>query len=99
MACDLLRGLSERPGFDTFETAEAIVLIDEVEAHLHPRWKLQIMRGLRRALPAVTFIATTHDPLCLRSMGDNEVMVLQRVPVEDYDGKTGLPVSVEWLSV
>ena len=38
------------------------------------------MQGLREALPYVTFIATSHDPLCLRGMKRGEVMVLQRVP-------------------
>jgi DNA-directed RNA polymerase subunit H (RpoH/RPB5) len=55
-----------------------VVLIDEVEAHLHPRWKIQIMHVLRKALPKVTFIATSHDPLCLRGMQKGEVVVVQR---------------------
>lgn len=60
------------------ESAQGIVLLDEVETHLHPRWKMRIMRLLRRAMPRVTFIATTHDPLCLRGMNDGEVAVLHR---------------------
>ncbi|MER9353632.1 AAA family ATPase [Mesorhizobium sp. M0514] len=99
MACDILRGLMDKklnPGFVRFEDACALVLIDEVEAHLHPRWKMQIMRALRKALPNVTFIATTHDPLCLRGMADGEVLVLQRVPVADRQGDD-LPVMVESL--
>ncbi|WP_175650026.1 AAA family ATPase [Pseudomonas sp. Marseille-P9899] len=82
MACDVMRGMMDRkvyPNFESLETARGVVLIDEVEAHLHPRWKMRIMHGLRLALPNVTFIATTHDPLCLRGMNDGEIVVLRRV--------------------
>lgn len=85
MVCDVMRGLMDpriNPGFESLATARGVVLIDEIEAHLHPRWKMQIMSSLRRAFPRVTFIATTHDPLCLRGMKDGEVVVLQRVPVQ-----------------
>lgn len=43
---------------------------------------MRIMAGLREALPKVTFMATTHDPLCLRGMEDDEVRVLQHAPSE-----------------
>lgn len=97
MVCDILRALMNKKRniyFQSFTSASAVVLIDEVEAHLHPRWKIQIMRALRLALPNVTFIATSHDPLCLRGMQENEVVVMQRV---ETGGNTAarLPVCVE----
>jgi hypothetical protein len=42
---------------------DGIVLIDEVEQHLHPRWQRNIMRLLTDNFPQVQFIATTHSPL------------------------------------
>lgn len=99
LTCDVMRWLTDGTrswSFPTLKQARGIVLIDEVEAHLHPRWKVQIMRGLRQALPQVTFIATTHDPLCLRGMRNGEVMVLHRVP--RAKGADGLPVKVEQLT-
>lgn len=100
MVCDILQGLMDKrvnPKFETFITARGVVLIDEIEAHLHPRWKVQIMQGLRAALPQMTFIATTHDPLCLRGMDDGEVLVLHRIAgAETY--QTQLPVYVEQLT-
>jgi len=99
LACDVLQGLMDErvnPNFDNFTTARGVVLIDEIEAHLHPRWKMQIMTGLRAALPQVTFIATTHDPLCLRGMNDGEVLVLHRIAGKETP-KTKLPVFVEEL--
>jgi len=100
MTCDIMQGLMNRrvnPHFDSLLTAQAVVLIDEVEAHLHPRWKIQIMRALRKALPNVTFIATTHDPLCLRGMNDGEVVVMHRVAGQNITA-TQLPIWVEQLT-
>jgi len=62
----------------SIKDAEAIVLLDEIEVHLHPRWKLTIVERLRRCFPRLSFIVTTHDPLCLRGLHKNEIMVLRR---------------------
>ncbi|MER8646708.1 AAA family ATPase [Mesorhizobium sp. M1252] len=99
MLCDVMQGLMDKrvnTDFQSLETARGLVLIDEVEAHLHPRWKMSIMTGLRKALPRVCFIATSHDPLCLRGMGKEEVMVLERVTGEM--AKTDLPVFTQALT-
>lgn len=58
--------------------AEGIVLLDEVGAHLHPRWKMRIVSSLRQALPGFQFLATTHEPLCLRGLAPGEMIVLRR---------------------
>ena len=79
LVCDVLQGLMA-DGASVYEarTSNALVLIDEIEAHLHPRWKLQIISGLRRALPRATFLLTSHDPLCVRGMRPGEVLMLNR---------------------
>lgn len=41
-----------------------IVLIDEIEQHIHPQWQKRIVKLLRDQFPKVQFIATTHSPLC-----------------------------------
>lgn len=97
MACHIMRGLTDHD--DRFSASmartRAVVLIDEIEAHLHPKWKMQIIRGLRLALPHVTFIVTTHDPLCLRGVAAEEVRVFRRLHRELQDGE--LPTYVEQL--
>lgn len=101
MVCDILQGLMDprvHGKFESLTAARAVVLIDEIEAHLHPRWKLQIMRGLREALPGVTFIATTHDPLCLRGVESGEVRVLQRMPTRGSRSRSIFPTYVEQIS-
>ncbi len=100
MVCDIMRWmLSERDNRSTLlSEAKAIVLIDEIEAHLHPLWKMQILHGLRRALPNVNFIVTTHDPLCLRGLQGGQVKVLRRMRREvSKDTRKTIPEYVEQL--
>ncbi|MEI2300517.1 retron system putative HNH endonuclease [Ensifer sp. MJa1] len=89
MAVDIMRELlRDQP---ELENARGVVLIDEVETHLHPRWKMRVMSALRRAMPHVTFIATTHDPLCLRGMENGEVVVLFKDEARNIFVMEGLP--------
>lgn len=55
-----------------------VVLVDEIDLHLHPRWQLDIIPRLRKAFPKTTFIVTTHNPLTLHGTRPGEVFVLQR---------------------
>ena len=66
--------------YDEIENSEGIVLIDEIDVHLHPRWKGEIVGLLRNVFPRVQFIVTTHDPLCLMGSLPGEVHVLHRHP-------------------
>ena len=44
----------------------AVVLVDEIDLHLHPRWQLEIMKDLSSLFPATQFIATSHSPLIVQ---------------------------------
>lgn len=74
-----------------FETAEAIVLIDEIGTHLHPRWKMEVVNRLRKTFPKIQFIVTTHEPLCLRGLEENEVLVLKKNEDEKIIAINDLP--------
>lgn len=76
ICADIMKLLFER--WETFTSATAIVLVDELDAHLHPRWSMRIVGALRQAFPQVQFIASTHDPLVLRGLRNNEVVLLRR---------------------
>lgn len=80
MVADICRSLLDY--WSDLEKAQGVVLIDEIETHLHPRWKMRVISSLRQAFPGIQFVATTHDPLCVRGMDDGEVVVLAR----DEDG-------------
>jgi hypothetical protein len=76
LACEIISILLER--WEQMEVAEGIVLIDEIGSHLHPRWQMRVIKSLRQAFPRVQFIVTTHYPLCLRGLYNQELVVLQR---------------------
>lgn len=60
------------------ESGRAVVIVDELDAHLHPAWRMKIVSALRRAFPMVEFIFSTHDPLTLRGVDACEVVVMCR---------------------
>lgn len=56
--------------------AEGIVLIDELDSHLHPRWSIEIVSRLKKVFPKIQFISSTHNPLTLRGLIHGEIAVL-----------------------
>jgi|GEM_PF-7046016 len=76
LACDIMAGFGREVG--DMQKRTGLVLLDEIGTNLHPRWRLRIVQALRRAFPRLQFIATTHEPLCLRGLGQDEVCVLTR---------------------
>ena len=70
--------LNPHLGEQAAELATGIVLIDEVDMHLHPAWQQQVLQQLRTAFPKLQWIVTTHSPQilscvpkeCIRSIGD-----------------------------
>jgi uncharacterized protein (TIGR02646 family) len=93
LALDMILNLS-RATFN-MEGVEGVVLLDELEVHLHPRWKIQIVTALRRLFPRVRFIATTHDPLCVQGLRKGELYIMTRqgdekdVKIEQFDVPPG----------
>lgn len=76
MAFDILSGLP--PTLRDKRQAAGIILLDEIDSHLHPRWKMRIVSRLRKAFPNFQFISTTHEPLCLRGLGQDEITIMSR---------------------
>ncbi len=61
-----------------------IVLIDEIDLHLHPKWQREIIRDLKRTFPNVQFIVTTHSPtLLLGAIKDSQVLVMNNGEIQD----------------
>ncbi len=60
-----LQHKEKQPTVDSFESIAGIVIFDEIEQHLHPKWQLSIIGKLVERLPNVQFIMTTHSPLVL----------------------------------
>lgn len=53
-----------------------VVLIDELDLHLHPKWQRRVISDLRRTFPAVQFICTTHSPFIVQSLRSGEELVV-----------------------
>jgi hypothetical protein len=65
------------PIADNFmQTMRGLVLIDEIDLHLHPRWQIDIITRTRRLLPQMSFIVTTHNPLTLVGARAEEIWIL-----------------------
>ena len=73
-----LRSVMLNPQFggDAPTRTPGIVLIDELDLHLHPFWQRRVVQNLTSAFPALQFIATTHSPFIVQSLGPNQLIVL-----------------------
>ncbi len=56
--------------------AEAVVLIDEIDLHLHPKWQRQIVQNLTTAFPRCQFIATTHSPQVIGEVTHERIQII-----------------------
>jgi energy-coupling factor transporter ATP-binding protein EcfA2 len=56
----------------------ALVLIDEIDTHMHPLWQRLIVHGLKELFPRVQFVATTHSPLLVADLPPESIVVLRR---------------------
>lgn len=78
-AGDLVSRLSQAfPQADNLLEQEAVVLLDEVDIHLHPTWQRTILNQLRQTFPKIQFVVTTHSPLVAASAKEGELFVLKR---------------------
>ena len=53
-----------------------VIMVDEIDLHLHPEWQRSVVPTLAKALPNVQFILTTHSPLVVRSLTSQNLFVL-----------------------
>ncbi|MFR9545695.1 MAG: AAA family ATPase [Rikenellaceae bacterium] len=73
---------------------EGIVLIDEVDLHLHPNWQKDIAVRLTEVFPNIQFIITTHSPLVLTNVPTGSVRFLKDNEVLSTTSLYGLPASI-----
>jgi len=68
--------LNPHLGENAVKNTEGIVLIDEIDLHLHPKWQRRIVEDLKRIFPKIQFVATTHSPFIVQSLKSDELIVL-----------------------
>lgn len=71
----------------SLKNVSGIVLIDELEQHLHPRWQRQIIKLLRAQFPNVQFITTTHTPMCAIGTTDLDAGECELIKLEREEGR------------
>ena len=74
----LLQRMYEIYGAVNITAQTAVVLIDEIDAHLHPDWQQRIIITLKDQFPNVQFIATTHSPLIVGELETNQIFKFSR---------------------
>lgn len=80
----IYRFLAKLPGDKPPTERRAIVIIDEVDAHLHPAWQRRIGGLLRTAFPNVQLIVSAHSPLLVAGCGPGEVSVMKKAGDQFY---------------
>ena len=81
--------LNEFDGADAAARVEGVVLIDEIDLHLHPRWQRVALPLLREVFPRLQLVVTTHSPQVLSSVKNRQARRLLDGKLQEY------PVFVE----
>ncbi len=75
---DFARRLAQaNPNWDNPLEAPGILLIDEIELHLHPQWQQRIIPNLRTVFPNTQLIVTTHSPQVLTTVEREKIAILR----------------------
>ena len=77
MAMDIAYRLALlNPGQSGCHQAAGVVLIDELDMHLHPKWQWNALRALAEVFPRIQFIVATHSPILISSFKDARLISL-----------------------
>lgn len=85
--------LNPHLGVDAPLKTTGIVLIDEIDLHLHPAWQKKVINDLRRAFPNIQFIVSTHAPLVIGSLKKGEIFSISDRKVFNFPIQYGKDVN------
>ncbi|MEM8527108.1 MAG: AAA family ATPase [Bacteroidota bacterium] len=90
LVADIAYNLSIAQGEENadFLNGSGVVLIDEIEAHLHPNWQRKIIPLLRKLFPNIQFFITTHSPQVIASVNSENIIVCEDFKFSKIDIKT-----------
>lgn len=63
----------------TPDTIEGVILIDEFDRHLHPKWQSNLVSKLHALFPKIQFILTTHNPMSIMDRNGDEITILKEI--------------------
>ena len=61
-------------GREAVKKTPGVVLIDEVDLYLHPRWQKRVLEDLHKAFPEIQFIVSTHSPFIVQSLKSDQLV-------------------------
>ncbi|MGD9101266.1 MAG: AAA family ATPase [Anaerolineae bacterium] len=70
--------------------APGLILVDEIDAHLHPEWQRRVMAAVGKLLPETYIIATTHSPFVLGATEDAQIFRIRQDAQGHLSAQTGL---------
>ena len=73
--------------------ASGIVLIDELDMHLHPKWQWKIIEALQTTFPNVQFIAATHSPILIASCKNGQLIRVEKDEITYATSGYGMEVN------
>jgi predicted ATP-binding protein involved in virulence len=65
--------------------SKGVVMIDEIDLHLHPNWQRHVIRDLKNAFPNIQFVVTTHSAFIVQSIKSEELIILDEDIAKDGD--------------
>jgi predicted ATP-binding protein involved in virulence len=77
--------LNPHLGAEVVRATPGIVMIDELDLHLHPNWQRHIVNDLKNAFPSIQFVVTTHSPFIVQSLKAEELIILDDDIKKDGD--------------
>lgn len=97
---DLVRRLAlANPDLDDPLAGHGVVLLDELELHLHPRWQREVVEKLRTSFPNIQFIATTHSPFIIQSLRPGELITLDPEEFAEYANRSVEDIAEQVMGV
>lgn len=87
------------PNLDNPLNGKGIVIIDELDLHLHPKWQQSIIGNLEKTFPNLQFIISTHSPLILTTVTAEQIKILEEDYVSSPDTNPYGKVSAEGLAI
>ena len=89
LVMDFARRLAQaNPDMENPLAAEAILMIDELDLHLHPTWQQKIIPDLKKVFPNTQIIATTHSPEVVTTVKQNQVKILEDYQIKECPSPT-----------
>jgi predicted ATP-binding protein involved in virulence len=91
--------LNPHLGSEAVINAKGVVLIDEIDMHLHPKWQKTIIADLKRTFPNIQFITTTHSPFIVQSLKAGEIINLDNRDIDRHPDSMTLNENALYMGV